>query len=231
MAQLFAWGAVAGIVAAALVARQKAIRTTVLEVHLDEGTRGSFERLSRAFADLRLAATWYVSGHVRADPKYNASVESHATLGEVYLKHMEPWYVKTGLQPFMLAIPRKMQIHVLPGFLLVSEELDHSAVLLSSLSATVSAEAIPYEGRAEVPAGVEILRMGWKYANKDGTPDQRFASNYQVPIIRVYRISLTNQDGFRLVLATTDSGVAHRLQAELRNASALPLRNAVTVSP
>jgi len=46
-----------------------------------------------------------------------------------------------------------------------------------------------------VPADARILRQAWKKANMDGSPDRRFAANYQIPIVEYGRLTITSSSG------------------------------------
>ena len=46
-----------------------------------------------------------------------------------------------------------------------------------------------------VPNDAELLGHTWKKANKDGSPDRRFANNYQIPILKYGDIRLTSDSG------------------------------------
>jgi len=40
-----------------------------------------------------------------------------------------------------------------------------------------------------------LIGYTWKKANKDGSPDRRFANNYQIPILAYGGIRLTSKSG------------------------------------
>jgi hypothetical protein len=46
-----------------------------------------------------------------------------------------------------------------------------------------------------VPADAELIGHTWKKANKDGSPDRRFANNYQIPIVKYGDLRLTSKSG------------------------------------
>lgn len=46
-----------------------------------------------------------------------------------------------------------------------------------------------------VPSDAELIGHTWKKANKDGSPDRRFAQNYQIPILKYGDIRLTSHSG------------------------------------
>jgi hypothetical protein len=46
-----------------------------------------------------------------------------------------------------------------------------------------------------VPTDAELIGHTWKKANKDGSPDRRFANNYQIPIMKYGDIRFTSGSG------------------------------------
>jgi hypothetical protein len=46
-----------------------------------------------------------------------------------------------------------------------------------------------------VPTDTRVLRQTWKKANKDGSPDRRFANNYQIPVVEYGRLAIRSASG------------------------------------
>jgi hypothetical protein len=46
-----------------------------------------------------------------------------------------------------------------------------------------------------VPADSRVIGQTWAKANKDGSRDQRFAENYQIPIAQYGALALKSQNG------------------------------------
>jgi hypothetical protein len=46
-----------------------------------------------------------------------------------------------------------------------------------------------------VPTDAEFIKYTWKKANKDGSPDRRFAQNYQIPVLKYGDLRLTSHSG------------------------------------
>jgi hypothetical protein len=85
-------------------------------------------------------------------------------------------------------------LYIYPGFILLHHSLDAFALVdLAEVEIQSCPSAfIEEEG---VPADARILRQTWKKANKDGSPDRRFANNYQIPVVEYGRLTITSRSG------------------------------------
>jgi hypothetical protein len=82
-------------------------------------------------------------------------------------------------------------LYIYPGFVLLHISADTFALvdvseveIESGIAAFVEEEAVPADAR--------IVRQAWKKANKDGSPDRRFANNYQIPAVEYGRLTITS---------------------------------------
>jgi hypothetical protein len=85
-------------------------------------------------------------------------------------------------------------LFVYPGFLLYQVSRQSFAVIDArevQLSLSLS-RFIEEEG---VPSDAEVVGQTWKKANKDGSPDRRFANNYQIPIVKYAELAFTTGGG------------------------------------
>ncbi len=61
-----------------------------------------------------------------------------------------------------------------------------------------------------VPADAELIGHTWKKANKDGSPDRRFANNYQIPILKYGDIRITSKSGLNEEYLISNAALAQR---------------------
>jgi len=61
-----------------------------------------------------------------------------------------------------------------------------------------------------VPADAELIGRTWKKANKDGSPDRRFANNYQIPILKYGDIRITSKSGLNEEYLISNAALAQR---------------------
>lgn len=85
-------------------------------------------------------------------------------------------------------------LYIYPGFVLYQVSREAFAVIdIRDLQLTVTLSRFIEE--ESVPADSEVVGHTWKKANKDGSPDRRFANNYQIPIAKYAEIALTTKQG------------------------------------
>jgi hypothetical protein len=78
-----------------------------------------------------------------------------------------------------------------------------------------------------VPTDAELIGQTWKKANKDGSPDRRFANNYQIPIVNYGDFRLRSPSGLNEAYMISNERLARGFaEAFLNYQRALPAANA-----
>ncbi len=85
-------------------------------------------------------------------------------------------------------------LYLYPCFVLLHISADAFALVDVSEVDIESGRAAFIEEEA-VPADARIVRQTWKNANQDGSPDRRFANNYQIPVVEYGRLTITSPSG------------------------------------
>ena len=67
--------------------------------------------------------------------------------------------------------------------------------LVDIRSVTLDYNSVSFIEEETVPTDAELIGHTWKKANKDGSPDRRFANNYQIPILKYGDIRFTSRSG------------------------------------
>ena len=86
------------------------------------------------------------------------------------------------------------EIFIYPAFILYHISRDAFALVdIREVSIDYNAASVMEE--EAIPADAQVIGQTWKKANKDGSPDKRFASNYQIPIVVYGDIRITSKSG------------------------------------
>src|SRR5262249_40572181 len=101
---------------------------------------------------------------------------------------------------------RKETLYFLPDMVLVRQKKRFGSISYRYLEVAASLNEFRENGR--VPADAHVLRTTWRYANRDGGPDRRFANNTQIPVALYGEVALTSVSGLRITLLTSSSQVA-----------------------
>lgn len=98
-----------------------------------------------------------------------------------------------------LKVPRLMnanggELFLYPAFVLyfVSQQ---AFALVDIRDVTLNYNPVSFIEEESVPSDAEVVGHTWKKANKDGSPDRRFANNYQIPILKYGDIRLMSESG------------------------------------
>ena len=86
------------------------------------------------------------------------------------------------------------EMFLYPAFILyfISQQ---AFALIDIREVTVKYSPLSFIEQESVPTDAELICHTWKKANKDGSPDRRFANNYQIPVLKYGYVRLTSQSG------------------------------------
>jgi hypothetical protein len=86
------------------------------------------------------------------------------------------------------------ELFIYPAFILyhVSKE---AFALVDIREASLEYNPISFIEEESVPSDAQLIGHTWKKANKDGSPDRRFANNYQIPVVAYGGIRITSMSG------------------------------------
>ena len=115
------------------------------------------------------------------------------------------------------------ELFVYPAFILY--HVSHEAFALVDIhDANLDYNPTSFIEEEAIPSDAQLIGHTWKKANKDGSPDRRFANNYQIPILAYGDIRLTSKSGlneeYLISNATAAQGFA---QAWTAFKNALPM--------
>lgn len=85
-------------------------------------------------------------------------------------------------------------IYIFPAFMIVYESKDEFA-LIDYTDIQITYHARKFIEDETVPKDSKIIGHTWHKVNKDGSPDRRFSSNYQIPIVVYGEISIRSASG------------------------------------
>lgn len=89
-------------------------------------------------------------------------------------------------------------LFLFPGFVLyfVSKE---AYALLEYAQVTMHCGALRFHETEPLPTDAAVVGQTWAKANKDGSRDQRFAANFQIPVVRYAQLTFTSTTGLNEV--------------------------------
>jgi hypothetical protein len=94
-----------------------------------------------------------------------------------------------------------------PGFLIVYESNADFAII-SYTDLEIEFSRVRFIETEQVPSDTQVVGKTWFKVNKDGTPDKRFANNYQIPIALYGEIHMKSSSGLNEVYCFSNAEVA-----------------------
>jgi hypothetical protein len=105
-------------------------------------------------------------------------------------------------------------LYLYPGFMLVYESKTDFAVI-SFADLKINFSQVRFIESEQVPTDTKIVDKTWFKVNKDGSPDKRFSSNYQIPIVAYGEIHMKSSSGLNEVYCFSNSELAMLFQKAL----------------
>jgi hypothetical protein len=208
MASLPIWAVAAivlvGAMATAVASRADYIRKVVhLDYALEPESARAYVALLKGIEQLRaLGGLWRISsGEVNADTKYHAGAGYSIKRNRMVMKFAPPGYISTDAAVYMVNTGSQ-RLYFLPDRILVYEGDQIGAVQYSKLtfnvapSTFIESETVPYDA--------EIIGRTWRYTNKGGGPDRRFANNPEIPMVRYAEIAMKSAGGLNYLIQASN---------------------------
>jgi Protein of unknown function (DUF4236) len=205
-----------GAVAAAIATRADYKRKIV---HLDyalepEAARAYVSMLSGIEQLRSLGGLWRISSQeMNSDRKYHAGAGYSINRKSIAVKFEPPSYISTDAAVYMVNTGPQ-RLYFLPDRILVYEGDQIGAVQYSSLTFNVAPST--FVESDSVPYDTEIIGRTWRYTNKSGGPDRRFASNPEIPLVRYAEITLRSAGGLNYLIQASNMQKANLFAQAVR---------------
>lgn len=180
-------------------------KTTVIFYDLADDSADLFRRLHDAFAYLSNAKKlWHIpsEGSVR-DAKYHAGANTLVTRNVISVGFANPPFVKTNIPTPSLRVGAQT-LYFFPDRILIFDTNNIGGLAYESLGIDISiTHFIEQQG---VPRDARTVGQTWRYVNKKGGPDRRFANNPTMPIAEYEAVRLASRFGLNEALQVSRVG-------------------------
>jgi hypothetical protein len=205
-----------GAVVAAIATRADYKRKVIhLDYALEPEAARAYVALLHGIEQLRaLGGLWRISsGQANADTKYHAGAGYSVKRSRISMKFEPPGYISTDTAVCMVNTGPQ-RLYFLPDRILVYEGDQIGAVQYGSLTFNVAAST--FVESETVPSDSEIIGRTWRYTNKGGGPDRRFASNPEIPLVRYAEITLRSTGGLNYLMQASNMQKANSFAQAIR---------------
>jgi hypothetical protein len=155
-----------------------------------------FDELSRRFDELsKSSSIWDISDSVHVDrarsrSAASASVSRHGV--EFSTASIES--IESEFEALHLHNANGGDLFIFPCFVAIRKP-DGEFAFLDIRQVQVRIEPTRFIEEGAAPSDAEQVGHAWVRSNKDGSPDRRFADNYQIPVYRYGQLFLTSDTG------------------------------------
>ncbi|MBR5932382.1 MAG: DUF4236 domain-containing protein [Treponema sp.] len=192
--------------------------TLRIDVSMDEQIEMKFKELNNIFSDLQTTnRAFYISSqeYITNRIQKRTSAAFSVNRNEVNLyKTFENNFIITPYQPIILNTVNDGTLLLYPGFLVIiynnPEFLQNSIHVTKWEDLSILGNSITFHEEEGVPSDSEIVGRTWKYVNKNGSPDKRYAYNPEIPIVNYYELTIvvSNKSGYCYHISNVYKGEA-----------------------
>lgn len=167
-----------------------------LTSEISEEYKIEFDKITNAFDEIsRSKRVWDITGTRDLDAKSRSAAKTELSREKVKIKLKNPDYIQWDRQIIALDNANGADIFIAPGFLIFdgTKKDEFALIDLKEIDVRVSHS----EFLEEDEFFNESTQIGetWKYVNKNGGPDKRFASNPIIPILLYPTITFFSKNG------------------------------------
>ena len=189
-------------------------KNTIIFYDIDEETEARLQQFYDAFDEItKCKRKWYIlSKNYNFDSKYNAGASSLVNRKDIIIANKVPKYIETNVKIPCIPVG-KQKLYFFPDKILIIEGKKVGALSYKNLGISVTngnfieTEMKPWDGT--------VVDYTYKYVNKSGGPDRRFANNPRYPIMSYSYINFYGDNGFNECIMLSKQGVGNILKEQI----------------
>lgn len=109
-----------------------------------------------------------------------------------------PYYIKTNVDTIQIALHNKERLIILPDKVFFVRKRKVGMIDYSDFRISVS--SVRFVETDSIPKDAQVVGYTWQFVNKNGTPDQRFKNNKQIPLCLYGQVFLRSSSGLNVEL-------------------------------
>ena len=126
------------------------------------------------------------------DTRYSGGAESLPVFAEARLDHKKPPLVEVDVDVWHIRMPHR-DIYFMPDHLLVFDGANIGGIGYAHVDLSTALETSQARDIAKRTRDCKVVGNTWRFVNNDGTPDKRFNSNIQVPLVEYGILSVSGR--------------------------------------
>ncbi len=142
---------------------------------------------------------WQVlSEQFNNNTKVNAGAGRNLKRIPCKIKKGRPYYINTNVDTVEILLNNKETLIILPDKVFFVRKRKVGAINYSDFRIRVS--SVRFIETDPVPKDAQVIGQTWQYVNKNGTPDQRYRRNRQIPVCLYGQVFLWSSSGLNVEL-------------------------------
>jgi AAA+ superfamily predicted ATPase len=161
----------------------------------DDGLEDQYKRVVTAFQDLTNSIKiWDITSEA-ANTETKSAAKKTVSREEVKfsLEHID--LIDSEFPAFFMQNANGGHIYIYPAFALILDQNRNVELLDINELKFVFSEQRFIEDTGSIPEDSIVVDRTWAKVNKNGTPDKRFAGNYQIPVLQYGEFKLYGENG------------------------------------
>jgi len=193
--------------------RDTLVKTVVLFYVFDPTLERAYATLHESAAKLAsCTGHWHISASAKVyERKYHAGASALVDRKSTPVRRAAPPFLKTNIETVSIGVGRQTMF-LFPDRVLVYESGKVGAIGYDQLQVSVSQTKFVEDS---APSDARVVGQTWRYVNKNGGPDRRFANNRMLPICLYDELHFTSPSGLNEVIQSSQCGVGESLHDAL----------------
>lgn len=192
---------------------QKALEVCKVKIELeinDEGKR-LFENAYETYkALMQCQSSWDVTHEFAVDSVAQRTAATRSVNRKrISIFEKSVYIIDSIFNPIHLPDANGLSIFVYPGFVVVLDRSNNIG-LIDMRDLSLNFLKVNFHETEGVPSDSKVIGQTWFKANKNGSRDKRFASNYQIPIVEYGQINFKSTSGLNEEFKFSNADVAQK---------------------
>lgn len=167
-----------------------------IDIHFDENYQSAYQALVNSYkALLTTEKIWDITATFEQDTR--ATKSSATTLVErvpVNFKFDSISIIQSSYEAFHFENKNGGDLYIYPAFVIsTTDKMQFNLIDIKDVKLTCFIHR--FLERDVIPSDSQVIGKTWNKVNKDGSPDRRFAGNYEIPIVQYGEIKLISSTG------------------------------------
>ena len=182
-----------------------------IALELDPALSPYFQSLQMAFDALaNCQVCWDITSSIEVDRVRRRSFASESvTRQRISLRRGQLNFISSAYDAFIMENANGATLYFYPGFLVVFRNMQDFG-LIDFQDLEIQYFRVRFSEEETVPGDAVVVDRTWKYVNKSGSRDLRFADNYQIPVALYGEIQFKSTQGLSEAYQFSNAEVVER---------------------